>query len=379
MNSSEMRNIIQSAYNALIKGRVDEADRLLDGILKNGHEPYPMFLSTIALFLTDHLDKALSLSKRLRSYYPDYLPGRELDAFIRLKSAATRDEAVVAYVELSPGGRDGSHFEKMAGRIRSAYDFAVYQKKLRVTDCVRLRRYRPGSVYEKSPDDYQRIIAKKKPQKKGSVILRILLILLLMGIAAVSYLYFSGILIKKPTATKIEMTEIPDGPYPIIGKHPVDERFAYSSDDAVRKDFNEAKMLTRDGHFNKALLILNRIMLSNAQPSVRDRVDFLRTYIRDSENRDVDQIDLAILVKDPLLYKGLMMRFHGRVSEKTSREGGDAYTISSDEGKGLSVYVFAKHGENILNGDRVAAEGIFMQLIGNKRMPYIEARSLKRE
>jgi hypothetical protein len=374
-----MKNLIRSAYNALIKGRVEEADRLLESILKNGHEPYPMFLSAIALFSNDHLDKALSLNKRLRSYYPDYLPGKELDAFIKLKSAATRDEAVVAYVELSPGGSEGSHFDKMAGRIRSARDFPAYQKKLRVVDCVRLKRYRPGTKYETNPDFDDRIVAKKKIHKKVPLLRYIFIVLVLASVAIVSYLYFSGGLTKKPEAAKFDQTDIPQGQYPIIGKQSVDERFIYVNEESVRKDFAEAKILTRDGHYNKALLILNRIMLSNAQPSVKDRVNFLRSYIRDSENRDVEQIDISTLMKDPLVYQGLLVRINGKIVEKSSREGGDAYTISADEAKGISAYIFIKHGENILIGDHVVAEGIFTQLIGNRKIPYIEARSLKRE
>ncbi|HEY1406248.1 MAG TPA: hypothetical protein VF857_06545 [Spirochaetota bacterium] len=376
--SDDIKRRVAEAYRAIRKNRNTEADKILENVLKGGYDPYPLFLSALAAFNGDHIDIALSLVKRLRSYYPDYLPGRELDAYIRTKSAATSEDAVVAYVELSPSGSESKYFARMADKIRHAKDFSAYQRKITMRDCVRISRYSPRSrfaEYEQSRHnrDVRARVKKSRRPRIAGVIVGILII------AVASFaMYLHGFSISDQSEKKdiITRSDIPFDHYPLIGKMAVDEKYSYSDETTLRRDYEEARKLIKSGEYNNAIKILNRILLSNAQPGVKDRAGFLHSYITGIADRPADEISCDEISLNPLLYRGTMIRVVGTVVDVIGKGDGQTMTVVPDRYGKRILEVFYNGKISCGKRSHVIVEGKFSQTIGKDSRLYVEAHAI---
>lgn len=377
----ESDRLVKEAYAAIRKGRPGEAFMILEKLPKNGYDPYPLFLSALSSLMCDQIEQGLSFSKRLRAHYPEYIPGREIDAFIRIKSAKSKEDAVVALIELTPKGSDARHFRKLADRIRHTDDFETFQKKFSVKDCVRYSKHPPVG---KSAKDFSSKTVHLDHRRKRNVfrVVLIFFITIICGAGGISgYLYLKQIdnRVTRGNEDVFSRSFIPDDRYPLIGKKSIEEKYSYENEDELRADYEKARMLMKNSKFNDALLILNRINNSNAQPGIRDRVQFLVKYISGISDRDAEMIPCGKISADPVLYRGVMISVTGIVKEAYGKKRTSSMSIIPDSDKNRIVEIFSNAMSNYKVNDRVKVEGIFSQTVGKESRLYVEARSVEKE
>jgi hypothetical protein len=374
--------LVKEAYNAIKKGRSTEAEKILDKLPKSGYDPYPLFLSALASLMCDHIDNGLSLVKRLRAYYPDYLPGRELDAYIKIKSAGSREDAVVSIIGIIPESSDTGFFNKILRTIRNTPDFQAFQRKFSVKNCVRYSRYYPGSLFSKNDEEDSPSKKTKKEREGTRKIVLVLIVLIVMSCLVLAGIYFIKDLDffhKEIQGDPIARTELPVERYPLIGQKSIDDQYRYNNENDLRLDYEKSRKYIKDAQYNEALLILNRIIHSNAQPSIRDRVQFLLNYIEKINDRKADTFSCDDIAADPVLYRGVMVKITGTLSNSSIKNGGTSIVIVPDSGKTTLVEVFSNSILNYKTGSRLNVEGIFSQKIGKDSRLYIEARSVEIE
>ena len=100
INNSGYRIILKEAFKAFRKKRFSEAIVLLEKIISHKiKEPYPYFLLCISYLLCNKFNDADITIKKIRAADPGYLPLKQLELFLLLKSAPNMHEVLAACIE----------------------------------------------------------------------------------------------------------------------------------------------------------------------------------------------------------------------------------------------------------------------------------------
>ncbi|HNX59891.1 MAG TPA: hypothetical protein PKK43_12380, partial [Spirochaetota bacterium] len=221
--------------------------------------------------------------------------------------------------------------------------------------------------------------------RRKKYVFRVVLILLVMIICGAGgitgYLYLKQIDsgVTRGNEDMFARTLLPDERYPLIGKKSIEEKYTYENEDDLRADYEKARMLMKNSKYNDALLILNRINNSNAQPGIRDRVQFLVKYISGIGDRDAEMIPCEKISADPVLYRGVMISVTGIVKETYGKKGTSSMSIVPDSDKNRVVEIYSNTMSHFKVNDRLKVEGMFSQTVGKESRLYIEARSVEKE
>ena len=87
-------------------------------------------------------------------------------------------------------------------------------------------------------------------------------------------------------------------------------------------DFGKAKSLFEAYRDNAALVIANRLLLSNVSPSIKEKARTLKSYTSPPDFRTIrDAPSYAEVSKDPALYDGCSILWKGAAANIESREG----------------------------------------------------------
>jgi hypothetical protein len=191
----------------------------------------------------------------------------------------------------------------------------------------------------------------------GSVLLVLLGVLVLAGISYLAVRFAAPRAAQRPGVSVIEM---PSDNSPLVD---TGSGFAFTySEGEVRRQFQKAKnelLVYRD---NLAVVDINRILLSNAAPSVKERARLLKGFVtQPTFDTARDTYAYAAVVKQPPLYDGAAVVWKGKVANLRAVKAPITFDllVGYDQEKQLEgiVPVTLPFTADIGNGDAVEILG----------------------
>ncbi|MCX8124610.1 MAG: hypothetical protein N3F66_10680 [Spirochaetes bacterium] len=362
--------ITKEAYKAFKKGSYVVAIQLLEKNINISNNPYDYFLLVLSYLFTDKLMQAETVLRKAIRQYSGYIPLLEVQAFLLLKAAKTKDEACSGYVEILKFIPDNKKIVKIIANIQAATDFEQFQKKAKLKDFVEIKQ--PGKI--------KRATYRKPFKINVNAIVMVIIggTILLLGI-----LFFPSPLAKLieekiqhlfghsdvKNYEDISQVSLDGMHYDIIDKiQKTRTPEFYASNEECIRDFNRAKWLIKEGKENDAMILLNKIDASNANFRVKERVAFLKDFINRNKDRTVATFSYNDVMNKPYLYKGINVKWQGKVANYKKNNGISFQLLinySDNRFDGI-VEVFAPKALQIQNGSIVSVEGIITNVIGQK-------------
>ncbi|MEW6527439.1 MAG: hypothetical protein AB1444_12355 [Spirochaetota bacterium] len=363
--------ITKEAYKSFKKGSYVIVIQLLEKNITISNNPFDYFLLILSYLFTDKLAQAEALLRKALRQYPAFVPLLEIQAFLMLKAAKSKDEACTGYIDIvkiSPGNKQ---ITKIIAKIQESADFEQFQKKAKIKDFITVR----------SPKKVKISFRTGRPvlHFKTVALVLIIVVFLITGIVffpsslakliqeKIELLFYQPSLQSGEDLSQISL----DGMhYDIIDKiQKVRTPEFYASNEACIQDFNRAKWLIKEGKENDALILLNKIDASNANFRVKERVAFLKDFINRTRERTVATFSYSDVMQKPYLYKGINVKWQGKVANYKKKDGISFQLLinySENRFDGV-VEVFAPFEVEALdNGAIVTVEGIITNIVGGK-------------
>ena len=364
--------ITKEAYKAFKKGSYIVVIQLLEKNINISNNPYDYFLLILSYLFTDKLMQAESALRKALRQHPAFLPLLEIQAFLLLKAAKSKDEACTGYIDIlkvSPGNKQ---ITSIITKIQESADFEQFQKKAKVKDFIRVK---PPKKIKVVSDRVRRHAIHLKT---------IALVLAAFAVIISGIVFFPSPLAKiiqekiellfthrsLQTADDLSQISLDGMHYDIIDKiQKVQTPEFYTTNEACIQDFNRAKWLIKEGKENDAMMLLNKIDASNANFRVKERVAFLKDFINRNKERTVAAFSYKDVIQKPYLYKGINVKWQGKVANYKKRNGITFQLLvnySENKFDGI-VEVYAPFKvESLDNGAIVTVEGIITNIVGQK-------------
>lgn len=364
--------ITKEAHKSFKKGSYVIVIQLLEKNITISNNPFDYFLLILSYLLTDKLAQAEALLRKALLQYPAFVPLLEIQAFLMLKAATSKDEACTGYIDIlkiSPGNKQ---ITKIIAKIQEAADFEQFQKKAKVKDFINVKP--PKKV-------------KTISFRAGRPILHfktVALVLIIFSFLITGIVFFPSSLAKLiqekiellfyhpslKSGEDVSQISLDGMHYDIIDKiQKVRTPEFYASNEACIQDFNQAKWLIKEGKENDAMIVLNKIDASNANFRVKERVAFLKDFINRNRERTVAKFSYRDVIQKPYLYKGINVKWQGKVANYKKKDGISFQLLinySENRFDGV-VEVFAPFKVEALdNGAIVTVEGIITNIVGGK-------------
>lgn len=397
--------LVREAWNALRQRRAEEASVILERVLAAGvSDPYIHFLLAVASLYTSQFPRADTLITAIKTKDPGFLPVLQLEAFMRLKSAASREDAQAAYIDLFSRFPADSVIARARRSLAAAGDFAAFQRGARLPDYVHLLRP-PTRLKKHGVSAFTAASRTAKPRRgpwrlrrrliPGRRVLIILIIAFSIAAAAALGLVIarSGVagrfmpvssdagksgardrsVVDQVGLSGMEFDLIRNTMPDVTPEH-------YRSTAEIREDFDAARRLIKQGEYNRAVIMLNRIENSNASFPVKEKAEFLVKFVMDVDDRSFEEIVPARVKERPYRYRGAAVQWTGSVS-RIRRKSGSAslLLVITPAGGGVPVLVPEVYWQGELSlkeRDRVVVKGVITGIIGRERTIVIEAREI---
>ena len=370
-------SIADKIEDALKHARFREGAILADTVVPQTADLRLLILCSMSYFCADRFpesDEFLKRAKRIDDTYPAL---NEFEAFIRLKSAASRDEAAVAYLTLSDSVPGVRRYAKILNKIRTAPDFPEFQKKAKLLDHVR-----PGKP----------VIRARKGDRKAVSLpfrrIRIIIPVVVLAAAAGTGIWLalgSGLTLPSITTERqsaepsyIDTVTIENEKYPLLDKvaRQKTEHFFYDEAE-VRSLFDGAKNQMKDGEYNKAAVSINTILLSNANLSVKERAAFLKKFFPSPDKIKPAAIEPAELFSHRDLYEGAVLSFSGKAANVEHTDGKTTFSLllnfrEKPRFDGV-IEVYSDSDLGVSNGDSLTMNGVMVHPSVGGTRPYVQA------
>ncbi len=383
-------SFVNEAYRSFRKKNYENAVIILEKGYSSGEtNSYALFLLAVSLIYSNNFSRAGIILEQIQRLDPLYEPFLQLKSFLSLKSAISREEAMHVYVsslEKIPADR---MLRKALRILEESKNFSAFQKSVKIHELVDI----PSPAKRRAGKRNSGALRSQSPRNRRSRVLIIIFVstLSVSAIIAGSFPLYKPYLLsrmssgKHETATsgiaeKVDMVDIGGAGYGVIDRiNTVKKPEFYASGDLVVSDFNEARRLLKKGEFNKGVIILNRIINSNASFMIKEKCEFLIKYVMDSDEREYEEIEVAKLNEKPYLYRGTSLKLTGRVANVKQEKGGKSFTLmvgyDGNNFKGISL-VFDPRSTNINNSDIVTVKGLFITGMGKSNIPYISGEEI---
>jgi len=363
--------ITKEAYKSFKKGSYVIVTQLLEKNITISNNPFDYFLLILSYLFTDKLAQAEALLRKALRQYPAFVPLLEIQAFLMLKAAKSKDEACTGYIDIvkiSPGNKQ---ITKIIAKIQESADFEQFQKKAKIKDFITVKPPKKVKISFRTGRPVLHV--------KTVALVLIIVVFLITGIVffpsslvkliqeKIELLFYHPSLQSGEDLSQISL----DGMhYDIIDKiQKVRTPEFYASNEACIQDFNRAKWLIKEGKENDALILLNKIDASNANFRVKERVAFLKDFINRNRERTVATFSYSDVIQKPYLYKGINVKWQGKVANYKKKDGISFQLLinySENRFDGV-VEVFAPFEVEALdNGAIVTVEGIITNIVGGK-------------
>ncbi len=384
----DQNRLIAEAFGFFRKKRFADALLLLLKVIDGGsREPYPYLLLTLCYLQTGQFNRADEVVRRLKNIEPSYPLLLHLEGYLYVKGAPTLENVISFYIDLLDRGPDDPMLRRMLRVLRRVKNFSEFQRRAKLSDFVVVGK--PSML----PASSRR--ARGRYLRKGALNRRLIwgggiaLALLVTGTLLFVFLQSLGKLgggrqMKTEGRDIVDQVSLEGARYNLIEKlgkkgTPV---FYYSSDQ-LAGEFMKAKYLAKEGKYNQSLLLLNRIYHSNANLSVKERVDFLRKFILNVEDREWEDIPFSDISDKSYLYYGSSVQWRGRVANVRRKDGGVFFNLMVDyRGEGHFAGVVDVYSKRdypaLLNGDDVLVRAVFIEALGREGRLYLSAREIER-
>lgn len=378
--------ILKEAYRSFTRKQYANAAVILEKSIQSFPDnPYPLFLLAVTRLYSADLAGANVVMEKLQRVNSSYVPFLQLRAFMGLKSAVNREQAISVYLNAIEKAPHDKLLLKGLRQCEDLNNFASFQKNSRITDLVAIKG--PGIV--NMPEVPFRQRAKVKPSvRRSNRLVKTAAVVFVLFAAVAAGLYIAGIhipegirdkvvTINSADAAKIDMVDISGSGYGLIdriNRQPVKE--FYTSPDVMISEFNEARRLMKRGEFNKAAVILNRIINSNASQVVKEKCEFLVRFMVDSDDRVYEKPDIKAIQEKPYLYRGSAFELEGKTANVKKFGNGTGFTLMVDyDGKNFRwiAQVFTSEADAVENGDNVKVQGVYIAGIGAESRAYISS------
>ena len=367
-------SIAHKIEDALKHSRFREGALLADTVVPQTADLRLLLLCSMAYFSSDRFPEFEEFLKRAKRIDDTYPALNEFEAFIKLKSAASRDEAAVAYLSLAdmvPGVR---RYGKFLKKIRTADDFSALQKKARLSDYVRPAK---PPVQKKRSGKKIRTLSLPRPRFLIAGIM-------LFAAAGVGVWLGLGPDMTLPTQSKnaepsyIDTVTIENEKYPLLDRVSREKtaHFFYDENE-VRALFDRAKKEMKDGFYNKAIISINTILLSNANLAVKERASFLKKFMPLPEKIPPMIVEPGELFAHRDIYEGAVISFSGKAANVEQEDGRTTFSLllnfrEKPRFDGV-IEVYCENASGISNGDTALVTGVMVHpaVAGNR--PYVQA------
>lgn len=378
--------ILKEAYRTFKRKQYVNAAVILEKSIQSFPDnPYPLFLLAVTRLYNGDFAGANTIMEKLQRVSPSYVSFLQLRAFMGLKSAVSREQAISVYLNALEKAPHDKMLLKGLRQCEDLNNFASFQKNCRLTDLVVIKG--PGVIQMPEVSFRSRRRA-ALPARGINKWVKITGILILLIAAVLTGLYIAGIhipegirdraiAIDSADAAKIDMVDISGPGYGLldrINRSPVME--FYTSPDVMIAEFNEARRLMKRGEFNRAALILNRIINSNASQVVKEKCEFLVRFIIDSDDRTYEKPDIKNIQEKPYLYRGSAFELEGKTANVKKFNNGTGFTLMVDyDGKNFRwiAQVFSPEKNAVENGESVKVQGVYITGIGAGNKAYISS------
>jgi len=392
--------LIRDAYRSLDRKKFQEAILVLEKVLSSGAgDIYVLLLLSVAYLHTDQFGKLARFITKMREMNRSYMPLIQLEAFLKLKSAASKEEALKVYIDLMAKYPADPHIHRGRGLVSGAADFRDFQKNARLQDFVSipapprsLKKTAIKSVYTGMLDRRGvRIIRDRHfPWRRiGLVMLATALAvsLVMFGVWLFTGPGFLAGAVRRAGLSRadysgIDRVTLGGTEYDLV-KNMAPERVPvyYQSVRDMTADFNRARTLIKAGQHNDAILLLNDLYNSNVNFVVKEKVAFLIKFVTDLEDRDYSEVPYANVEKNRYRYRGFAVRWKGRIGKIKQRGGSQVFTMSIDAPGDKSGGAADVYSPGVMpglsDGTRVQLDGVIMDFIGKEKRAYVMSRNIR--
>jgi len=392
--------LIRDAYRSLDRKKFQEAILVLEKVLSSGAgDIYVLLLLSVAYLHTDQFGKLARFITKMREMNRSYMPLIQLEAFLKLKSAASKEEALKVYIDLMAKYPADPHIHRGRGLVSGAADFRDFQKNARLQDFVSipapprsLKKTAIKSVYTGMLDRRGvRIIRDRHfPWRRiGLVMLATALAvsLVMFGVWLFTGPGFLAGAVRRAGLSRadysgIDRVTLGGTEYDLV-KNMAPERVPvyYQSVRDMTADFNRARTLIKAGQHNDAILLLNDLYNSNVNFVVKEKVAFLIKFVTDLEDRDYSEVPYANVEKNRYRYRGFAVRWKGRLGKIKQRGGSQVFTMSIDAPGDKSGGAADVYSPGVMpglsDGTRVQLDGVIMDFIGKEKRAYVMSRNIR--
>lgn len=394
----ENYRLIRDAYRSLGRKKFQEAILLLEKALSSGAgDIYVLLLLSVGYLHADQFGMLARCITKMKETDRTYLPLIQLEAFLKLKSAASRDEALRLYIDLAARYPADPHLHRARGLVGDVNDFSTFQKAARLQDFVSvpspsqgMRKATRKNVDSGNPG--RRGVASRQGRLRrrplvGGIIISVALVL---GVAGAWFLahsvFFNGAQTRRhgarPDFGSVDQVSLSGTEYDLVKNVPASRvAVQYRSVRDVTFDFDRARRLIKSGKYNDAVFILNGLYNSNVNFVVKEKVDFLIKFVTDIDDRDFDPVPYSKVAETKFRYRGYAVRWQGTIGRIRERSNSRIILLKVEApggGESGEADVFT---ERILSGmeknSRVVIEGVIVDFPGKDQRVYIAARSVR--
>ncbi|HPV96729.1 MAG TPA: hypothetical protein PLZ78_02755 [Spirochaetota bacterium] len=367
--------------------RHEDAVLVLERLAAAAHpDPHALFLLAVEYLQSGAIGRIEPVLNRLRSLDRNYPPLVRLELFLYLKGAESAAAALTRYIEAIQRFPNDRHIIRAVSAIRRAHDFVEFQRSARLNDFVPLQiptDRRRGVIPAISKPGRSRVFRRWLP---AAIAVISICVFVFIG------LRYGRVLVglidpytKRPSRdfNRIDMATIDGSRHDLIDKirrerTPV---FYYSNEEVVA-DFNNARSLLKKELYNEALLLINKILNSNAGFSVRERAEFLKSYTLSIEERVFEPVAFDTVARSPYLYGGFSVEWSGTAANVKRKDGKLIFNLMMGKGPantftGIADVYCERDVRDLVNGDVVLIRALFVNNPGGYNRPYLVAREVR--
>ncbi|MDA3901441.1 MAG: hypothetical protein PF637_13100 [Spirochaetes bacterium] len=363
--------LIRQAFKYLRKGSVLEAVGCLEQVSSGKRGPYVDYLLSVAYLKSDRLASASDIVRNALRHYPDYAPFKEILTYLALKSGSSKEQVIGPIIQYGQEYPESRKIRRMHKRLLKSKDFAKFQRKLTLEECITLQK--PPAAVEATHFKRDRAAFNLRFRPSNAAIVALVLIVVAVAVT-LSVVVKKSVFTQSSSSSEIstEHFRLDNHRYPLIDTEEGGSRFSYSNEKQLLEDYEKSRRYLKDGKNNEALVILNRIMLSNVNISVKDRVAFLKEFIRRMDEKQYQPLSADKLIGDSALYSGFYVVLTGKINNYKSSEGSTVFTLLINEKDNqfdaVAEVVSDTPLNSIENGSTVTVKGEFLKAAQNERI-----------
>jgi hypothetical protein len=390
--------LVRRAYSSLNKKKFQEAIAILEGVLSSGAGGvYVLLLLSVAYLYTDQFGRLARFIAKMKEKNPEYLPLIQLEAFLKIKSAASHEEVFNLYRELAVEYPGDPHIRRGGELIDNAGDFTAFQKNALLQDFVHiprppreLKKIAKKTAYSDTLSQRGQTSYRHARYFPGPYFIIIgIAVFFVLGIAATWYVidpeFYRTALVhlgKNRDFRAIDMISVSGMDYDLVKNMKRDRvQVYYQSARRMTDDFNRARRLIKSEKYNEALLLLNGLYYSNINFAVKEKVDFLIKFVLGLDDRQFANVPYQTVIQKKYLYRGYAVSWKGTAEKVRERGDSLSFMLNVEEGNGKaqgSADVYSDRAvEGLKPGSSVRVEGIIADFVGKDKTAYITAKNVR--